>query len=282
MATRRLAGVIGTPIGHSLSPTIHGHWIAQQGVNASYVPIEVQSDDLAKLFDLAPRIGFAGFNVTAPHKEAAFSLCTETSKVARRAETVNLVVFREDGSAYGDSTDGFGFLESLRHAAGFEAKGKVAAVIGAGGASRAVVDALIDAGAEEVRLANRRIERAEAIARRAGKLVTVLPDAHSAEFFDGADLIVQATPFGMHGSKGGAKPWSMPRLSSSVVAIDLIYSPLKTVFLSDAEASGARCVDGLGMLLHQARPSFEAWFNMPVKVDLDLRNIVIRALNDRA
>ena len=283
MATHLLAGVLGKPASHSLSPAIHGYWLAQRRIRGSYVPITIDAEDLGDLFRLAPRIGFAGFNVTAPHKEAAFALCDETSEVAQRSGSVNLVVFRPDGRVFGDSTDGFGFLESVRQGAGFTPRDATAAIIGAGGAARAIVEALIADGAREVRLANRTRERAEAIAAMFDGRVSVFPTpADDPAFYEGAGLIVNATSFGMHGVGGDQKPWRLPTLSDDVVASDLIYAPLRTAFLIDAEAAGARLVDGLGMLLHQARPCFKAWFGQSVDVDAGLRDEVMRVLNERA
>ena len=283
MAEYRLAAVLGLPAGHSLSPTIHSHWIKAHAIRASYVPITIEPDDLAAFFSIAPKIGFVGFNVTAPHKEAAYALCDEASPIAERSGSANLIVFRKDGTVFGDSTDGFGFLESVRQESGFTPSGARIAIIGAGGAARAIVEALVAGGAAEIRIANRTLARAEAIAALFDERVKVFAaPADQAAFYDGADLIVNASSFGMHGLSGGAKPWRLPKLSATVVATDLIYAPLRTAFLIDAEAAGARCVDGLGMLLHQARPSFEAWFGPAVDVDAALREEVIRVLNEHA
>ncbi len=281
-ATHALAAVLGMPAAHSLSPVIHGYWLRRRRVAASYVPIEIRAEDLAAFFALAPRIGFRGFNVTAPHKEAAYALCDRRSEVAERSGSVNLVVFDADG-VFGDSTDGYGFLANLAAETGFDAASKTVSVVGAGGAAKALVDALALAGAAEIRVANRTPSRAEEIAARFRAGVTAF-EAWPAEerFFEGADLIINATSYGMKGEVAGAKPWRLPALPPETIAAELIYAPLETVFLADAVASGARPVDGLGMLLHQARPSFEAWFGVAVDVDAGLRVEVMRALDELA
>lgn len=277
-----LAAVLGLPAAHSLSPVIHGHWLAACDLSASYIPIEVQNADFDSFFQMAPRLGFRGFNVTAPYKQRAFELCVTTTDRARRAQSVNLVVFSADG-AHGDSTDGRGFLASLAAAVDFEPADKRIAVLGAGGAARAIVDALLTAGAATIVLANRTQARAEALAARFDDRVSAWsrwPAAQS--FFDGADLIIHGTTYGMKGVCDGEKPWRLPPLKPDVVAAELIYAPLETPFLRDAAEAGARTVDGLGMLLHQAAPCFTAWFGVDVAVDAGLRGAVMRALDRQA
>lgn len=277
-----LAAVLGMPAAHSLSPVIHSYWLRRGGVSGSYIPIEIEAGDLKAFFALAPRIGFRGFNVTAPHKEAAFSLCDRLSATAERSGSVNLVVFGPDG-VYGDSTDGFGFLANLEAESGFLAGGKTVAMLGAGGAAKALTEALIAAEAKEVRIANRTFARAAALAERFDARVVAKEGWPADEsLFDGADLIIHATTYGMKGDLTGEKPWRLPPLAPGTIAAELIYAPLETVFLKEAAAAGARPVDGLGMLLHQARPCFEAWFGVPVYVDAGLRDEVMRVLDERA
>ncbi|MCI4663357.1 MAG: shikimate dehydrogenase [Neomegalonema sp.] len=281
MSTHRLAAVLGKPTAHSLSPIIHNYWFRKHGISGAYIPMDVEDIDLKNLFEIAPKIGFSGFNITAPLKEAAYKLCTRVSETASRAQSVNLVVF-SNGDVIGDSTDGYGFLENLQEETGFVSEGQTACIIGAGGAARAIVEGLIARGAKEVRISNRTPARAEAIAATFDGRVRVVEGWPASErFYDGASLIVHATTYGMHGELEGARPWRFPQLDKHVIAADLIYVPLKTVFLEDAEGAGARLVDGLGMLLHQARPCFDAWFDCPVQVDAGLRNEVIRVLNAR-
>lgn len=278
----QLAGVIGMPAAHSLSPAIHNYWIKKEGVSAFYVPIEMSAADFRSLIDLGPKIGFRGYNITAPHKELAYALCDVVSPEAERAKSVNLIIF-DGGTIRGDSTDGFGFIANLEAEAGFTPDGKCIAILGAGGAARSIVDGLVAAGAGQIRIANRTSSRAKA-------LEAIAPDrVHASEvwpaeesFFRGADLIIHATTFGMKGDNAGDNaPWRLPPLHRDVIAAELIYAPLETPFLRDAAAAGATPVDGLGMLLHQARPCFEAWFGPKVDVDAGLRAEITAILKSR-
>jgi shikimate dehydrogenase len=225
--------------------------------------------------------GFVGCNVTVPHKEAALACVDEAHPLAHRIGAVNTVVVQEDGSLYGLNTDGFGFLENLTHGyRGFSPVSGPAVVLGAGGAARAVVAALLDGGAPEVRILNRTLERAEAMAVELAGMgmgtLTVEPWSSRADALAGAALLVNTTTLGMTG-----KPpleIDLSDLPASALVNDIVYAPLETPLWAQARARGNPVVDGLGMLLHQARPGFEAWFGRLPDVTDDLRSYVLASI----
>lgn len=278
----RLAGVIGWPIGHSRSPQLHGHWLARYRIDGAYVPMAVPPERLQAALRGLAALGFRGCNVTVPHKEAAMALVDELDPLARRIAAVNTIVVREDGSLFGTNTDGFGFLANLQAGAsldagegGWSAAAGPAVVIGAGGAARAVIVALADAGAPEIRLANRTRARAETLAAELGGPIAVVDWADRAAALDGAALLVNTTTEGMV----GRPPLDLPldALPPAALVNDIVYAPLETPLLAAARARGNPVVDGLGMLLHQARPGFEAWFGVAPTVDAALRAAVLGA-----
>lgn len=267
-ARARLAGILGWPVAHSRSPRLHGHWIARHGVDGAYVPLPVRPEHFAAAVRALATLGFRGANVTIPHKEAAFALCDDLTPRARRAGAVNTLVFA-DGRVAGDTTDGFGFLESLRDAApDFDPASGPAVVLGAGGAARAVAAALLDAGCPRLTLVNRDAARARALAAALGGPVAAADAAPLAE----AALLVNATSLGMAGQPPLAL--DVAPLPGRALVADLVYVPLETPLLAAARARGLRAVDGLGMLLHQARPGFAAWFGAEPAVDDALRRAV--------
>jgi shikimate dehydrogenase len=270
----RLAGVIGWPVSHSRSPLLHNHWLERYGIDGAYVPLAVRPEDIEAALRALPKLGFAGANVTLPHKEAALAACDETDAFARHVGAVNTIVIAADGSLHGSNTDGFGFLENLREGApGWRPDMGPAVVLGAGGAARAVLGALLDAGVPEIRLSNRTTARAEALAASFGGPIHVVPWAEAAAALEGAALLVNTTSLGMTGQPPLAL--DLAALSAQAVVTDLVYVPLRTALLEAAARRGCRIVDGLGMLLHQARPGFEAWFNRAPQVTEDLRRLVL-------
>ncbi|WP_225770353.1 shikimate dehydrogenase [Inquilinus sp. Marseille-Q2685] len=278
-AKGRLAGVIGWPIGHSRSPQLHGHWLARYAIDGAYVPMAVPPERLEAALRGLAALGFRGCNVTVPHKEAAMALVDELDPPARRIAAVNTIVVREDGSLFGTNTDGFGFLANLQAGApGWSAGSGPAVVVGAGGAARAVIVALADAGAPEIRLANRTRARAEKLAAELGAAelggpITVVDWADRAAALDGAALLVNTTTEGMVGRPALDMP--LDALPADALVNDIVYAPLETPLLAVARARGNPVVDGLGMLLHQARPGFEAWFGVAPTVDAALRSAVL-------
>ena len=273
----KIAGVMGWPVEHSLSPRLHGYWLTRYGIDGAYVPFAVDPNRFGDAMRGLVGLGFAGTNVTVPHKESAFALVDEASEVAIRAGAVNTVIAREDGSLFGTNTDGFGFIENLRDAQpGWSARGGPAVVFGAGGAARAICAAILDAGAPRVRLVNRTRERAEILAKQVGGPIDVIAwDQRDWSLMD-ATLVVNTTTQGMHGRP--PLDINLDRLPQNATVTDIVYTPLITPLLRAAQARGNSIVDGLGMLLHQGRPGFAAWFGVDPEVTTDLRDFVRRGL----
>ncbi len=271
----RLAGVMGWPVGHSLSPRLHGFWLERYGIDGAYVPLAVAPARFERALAALAHMGFRGVNLTLPHKEAALGLCDEVAPLAQRIGAVNTLVF-EDGRLKGDNTDAFGFLENLRQGApGWEPPSGPALVLGAGGAARAVAVALLDAGVPEMRLANRTAARAEALARALGDRVTPVPWQSRGEALEGLALLVNTTSLGMTGQP--ALDLDLDPLPQEALVSDIVYAPLETPLIARARARGNPAVDGLGMLLHQARPGFEAWYGVAPEVTAELRAFVLAA-----
>lgn len=264
----RLAGVLGWPVSHSRSPRLHGHWLGTLSLDGAYVPLPVHPDRFAGAVKALADLGFRGANVTIPHKQAAFTVCDVVDATAQRAGAVNTLVFR-DGRIEGSNTDGFGFLESVRdQAPGWHPQAGPAVLLGAGGAARAIAAALLDAGCPRVTLVNRSRNRAEALARDLGGPVAVADAPPLRE----AVLLVNTTSLGMQGQP--PLVLDLAPLPAGAVVADIVYVPLETPLLAAARTRGLRAVDGLGMLLHQARPGFEAWFGVAPRVDAALRAVV--------
>jgi len=269
----KLAGVIGWPVGHSRSPRLHGYWLKHLGIDGAYVPLAVKPEDFEQVLRALPRMGFAGANVTVPHKEQALALADHVEPLARRIGAVNTLVVRPDGSIEGRNTDAFGFLENLRHGAPHWNAAEPAVVLGAGGAARAVCAALVDAGVPDIRLVNRSRDRAEKLAAEIGGRFTVVEWDKAADALAGAGLLVNTTTLGMTGQPPLAL--DLAALPLHAVVNDIVYAPLMTDLLVAAAARGNRAVDGLGMLLWQALPGFEAWFGARPEVTPALRAYVL-------
>lgn len=269
-----LAGVIGAPVAHSRSPVLHGYWLRKYGIRGYYVPLEVAQVDLEEVLRAMPKMGFVGANVTIPHKESALRIADIVSDRAALVGAANTLIFRPDGKIHADNTDGYGFLENLRQGApGWSAADGPCVVLGAGGAARAVVTSLLEAGAEEIRLTNRTRNRAEALRAEFGTKVVVHDWVQAANAIDGAATVINTTSLGMVGKSELRVP--LDGLSPDAVVTDLVYTPLETGLLVKARAIGCRTVDGLGMLLHQAVPGFERWFGVRPEVDEALREAVL-------
>lgn len=270
----RLAGVMGWPVSHSLSPRLHGYWLEMLDIDGAYVPLAVEPDNAADAIAGLAKLGFRGLNVTVPHKETAMAAVDDVDDLARRIGAVNTIVFSEDGKSQGTNTDGFGFLENIRQQApAHDVAGGPAVVLGAGGASRAVIVALLDAGVPEIRLTNRTAERATALAQAVDGNVTTVPWEQREDALAEASLLVNTTTLGMTGQ--ATLDLDLARLPESACVNDIVYAPLETPLLADARARGNVIVDGIGMLLHQARPGFRAWFGADPEVTEALRDHVL-------
>ncbi len=273
----KLAGVAGWPIGHSLSPALHGYWIAEYGLDAAYVPLAIAPDGFADAFKALPKLGFRGLNVTLPHKEEAFRLVDTRDETATATGAVNTVVF-EGGRVHGRNTDVFGFAESLRETGFASLASADVVVLGAGGAARGVVAALFSLGASRVYLVNRTAERAHALAAHFGSRVSVQEWSALPALLSATGMLVNTTSLGMVGQP--PLEIDLKPMRQGVVA-DIVYRPLETPLLAQALAQGLKTVDGLGMLLHQARPGFAAWFGVEPKVTPGLRAHLVSILERR-
>ncbi len=271
-----LAGVIGHPVAHSRSPALHGYWLKRYGIKGHYIPLDIGQADLREALHTMPKLGFVGLNVTIPHKETVLALADVVTDRAALIGAANTLIFRKDGRIHADNTDGSGFMANLRqHAPHWNPHAGPAAIFGAGGAARAVIAALIEVGCPEIRLANRTRPRAEALRADFGAKLHVHDWVHAANMLEGAALVVNTTSLGMSGKPDFRVP--LDALTPGTIVTDLVYTPLATQFLIEAQERGAHIVDGLGMLLHQAAPGFERWFNHRPEVDDATRAAVLGA-----
>jgi len=271
-----LAGVIGDPIGHSKSPILHGHWLKRYGINGHYIPIHVARDDFADVLKTLPKMGFRGVNVTIPHKETALQIADTITDRAALIGAANTLTFTTSGTVQADNTDGIGFLANIKQRfPDWKASNGSALVLGAGGASRAIVSALLGDGVSEVILVNRTRSRSEALRDQLGARIKVADWTKIPEVLPHVATVVNTTSLGMVGQP--ALNIDLTGLNKDTVVNDLVYAPLMTDFLLQAEQAGANIVDGLGMLLHQAAPGFERWFGQRPDVDNDLRKAVLSA-----
>lgn len=269
----KLAGVIGWPVAQSRSPVLHGHWLKQYGVSGAYLPLPVQPERLPDAIRGLRALGFSGCNVTIPHKLAVLKLVDQVDPVATRIGAVNTVVVQDNGMLSGFNTDAYGFLASLRDVRGdFKASTGPIVILGAGGAARAVVVALLDDGATEIRLANRTKERAQELACIDPARIGVIDWDDRNAVLDGAALLVNTTSQGMVGYP--PLDIALDALPKAAAVCDIVYNPLETPLLAAARRRGNTAVDGLGMLLHQAVPAFEAFYGVRPHVSNELRRAV--------
>lgn len=275
-----LAGVMGWPVSHSRSPRLHGWWLRHYGIDGAYVPLSVPPERVVEAVRALPALGFRGANVTVPHKEAVIAGLDRLDPAARRIGAVNTIVVAPDGALEGRNTDGFGFVGNLRAGApGRDLAAGPAVVLGAGGAARAILVALADAGVPEIRLVNRTEARARALAEELGGPIRAVAWDRRAHCLDGAALLVNTTTQGMAGHP--PLDLALDALPGTALVTDIVYTPLETPLLAAARARGNAVVDGLGMLLHQARPGFEAWFGRAPEVTDGLRRFVLGEAPER-
>ncbi|KGK78635.1 shikimate dehydrogenase [Thalassobacter stenotrophicus] len=270
----KLAGVIGQPIAHSRSPHLHGHWLKRYGISGHYIPMEVAQSDLKSVLETLPKMGFQGVNVTLPHKEAALELADSVTDRAALIGAANTLTFTADGRIQADNTDGVGFLANIQdYVPEWSAKSGPCVVFGAGGASRAIIAALSQAGAPLIRVTNRTRARSDALKDHFGAKIEVVDWVQAGNVLGDASLLVNTTSLGMQGKSALRVP--LDDLRPETVVTDIVYTPLETELLRTAKAAGCRTVDGLGMLLHQASPGFERWFGTAPEVDMNLRKAVL-------
>lgn len=261
-----LAAVIGCPVAHSKSPQLQRHWLDAYGIAGHYVPMHVEPGDLEDVIRMMPKMGYVGANITIPHKVAVMSIADQVTDRATLIGAANTLIYRNDGTILADNTDGYGFITNLHQAAPlWDPKSGPAVVFGAGGASRAVVASLLEAGVPELMLSNRTRARADQLRQEFGARIRVVEWVQAGNVIEEASLLVNTTSLGMVGKPRLRVP--LDGLRRETVVSDLIYAPLKTDLLQCAEDIGCTTVDGLGMLLHQAVPGFERWFGQRPKVD---------------
>lgn len=275
-----LAGVIGWPVSHSRSPALHTFWLNEYHIKGAYVPLAVAPENLLDTLELLPRIGFSGLNVTVPHKEAVFAFADKlgvADRVARRIGAVNTLIFERGKIVNATNTDCIGFIQNLISGAPHWKPAKTRAlVLGAGGAARGIIIGLIDAGVRHITILNRTRAKAEALAEalKDEPCEIRVDDWNECNVdLSQSNLLVNTTTLGMHGQEN--LNLNLTDLSKDAIVTDIVYTPLKTKLLQDAAARGLTAVDGLGMLLHQAAPGFEAWFGMKPQVSQALRTHVL-------
>jgi shikimate dehydrogenase len=268
-----LAGLMGWPVMHSRSPQLHNYWLAQHGLAGSYVPLAIKPEGLRTALRALPALGFSGCNLTIPHKQAALGIVDRVDPLAKRIGAVNCVVVAPDGSLEGRNTDAFGFIESVREAQrDWRADAGPIAVIGAGGGARAVLVGLIDQGAGEIRLVNRTPARATALAQAPGGPIKPFGWAQRHAALDGAAMLINTTNQGMIGEP--PLDLVLDRLPTSALVCDIVYIPRETPLLAAVRKRGNPAMNGLGMLIHQARAAFQAWFGIMPEATPELRAIV--------
>jgi shikimate dehydrogenase len=270
----KCGGIIGWPISHSLSPRLHGYWLDKYKIDGAYIPLLVKPEHIEEALRALPVLGFRGVNLTLPHKETAFKIVDHVDPLAQHIGAINTVIVREDGKLEGRNTDTYGFTQNLL-AAGFVPTDRPVMVLGAGGAARAAVAALVSERIHDIRIVNRTSERAETLAGAFPQAKITVHKWNDTAAFKDIQLLVNATSLGMK-----TKPLleiSLDALPSDAWVNDMVYAPLETDLLKQAAARGNKTVDGLGMLLHQARPAFAAFFGVEPEVTDDLRHYVLKA-----
>lgn len=271
-----VAGVVGAPVAHSLSPAIHNAWIEESQLDAAYVPFAPPPAGFAAFIQGMRGGAIRGVNVTIPFKEEALDLADEASDLARRAGAANLLLFREDGAIVAHNTDGEGMLSAMAHQADFKPEDGPAVILGAGGAARGAAAALLEAGAPAVRVINRTRDRALVLARQLGGNIEAFGREDALQALRDCACVINATSLGLGGGPG--PDIDLEAAPHQAVVMDMVYKPLETGFIQRAKARGMRTVDGLEMLIRQAIPSFEAFFGRPPPATVNIRLLALEAL----
>lgn len=272
-----LAGVMGWPVMHSRSPMFHNYWLKEHKLAGTYVPLAIRPEHLAAALRGLHPLGFAGVNVTIPHKQEAMKIIDEVDALGKAIGAVSCITVRPDGSLAGTNNDCYGFIQAVKQEhAGWRADAGPIAVIGAGGGSRAVCYGLAREGAREIRLVNRSFERAREIAREFGGPIKALEWKDRNDALEGVATVVNTTSQGMVGNP--ALDIRLDKLPKNALAADIVYIPLETPFLAQARKRGNRTMNGLGMLLNQGRPAWKAWFGIEPEVTVELRAMVEKTI----
>lgn len=273
----KVAGVVGHPVAHTLSPTLHNAWLAAAGIDGVYVPFNVFPENFPSFVNGLRGGSLTGLNVTVPFKTVALTLADEVSDRARLAQAANVLVFGPEGTVFADNTDGLGLLSAFAvQAPGFDPAAAPVAILGAGGAARGAAAAFLSAGAADIRIINRTVARAREIAADLGPTVRAYGLDQAGKAFAGVGALINATSAGLSGSGSLDVPIGATPLTA--VVMDMVYKPLRTPFLAEAQALGRHTVDGLEMLIGQAIPAFRAFYGQPPPDGIDVRALAIQAL----
>lgn len=274
MKTAPVVAVLGYPIHHSKSPKMHGFWLDQVTVPGHYIPLEIHPDNFESALKNMPKLGFRGANVTIPYKERALEIADFVSERAERIGAANTLYFDADGKIHADNTDGYGFITNLKNGAShWTAKSGPAFVLGAGGAARAILDALITEDTPKIYLTNRTKERALKLAQEFGDRVKVVDWDDKNTILSDITTLINTTSLGMNGNDDLGLNFSL--LTDAMTVTDIVYTPLETELLKHAKQQGCTCVDGLGMLIYQGIPGFENWFGATPVVTDELRELLL-------
>ena len=269
-----LAGVIGDPISHSKSPTLHRFWLNQNNINGHYIPLKVSKIDLKLVLKTLPKMGFSGVNVTVPHKESVLKSANEITLSASQIGSANTLTFLPCGGFKADNTDGYGFLKNLEeNKPTWDSSNAKVLIIGAGGASRAVISALLNSGVSKIVITNRTYERAYELKEYFDQKIDVIKWNEKEQFLGEINTLVNTTTLGMLGYAN--LDLSLSRINKGTIVLDLVYNPIKTTLLQNAEKQGCKIIDGLGMLLHQATPGFKEWFGVEPKITNEIRKRIL-------
>jgi shikimate dehydrogenase len=269
-----LAGVIGDPISHSKSPTLHRFWLNQNNINGHYIPLKVSKIDLELVLKTLPKMGFSGVNITVPHKESVLKIANEITLSASQIGSANTLTFLPCGGFKADNTDGYGFLKNLEeNEAAWDPSNAKVLIIGAGGASRAVISALLKSGVSKIVITNRTYERANELKEYFDRKIDVINWNEKEQFLGEINTLVNTTTLGMLGCEN--LDLSLSSINMGTIVLDLVYNPIKTTLLQNAEKQGCKIIDGLGMLLHQATPGFKEWFGVEPKITNEIRKRIL-------
>ena len=269
-----LAGVIGDPILHSKSPILHRFWLNQNNINGHYIPLKVSKTNLELVLKTLPKMGFSGVNVTVPHKESVLKIAIEITESASQIGSANTLTFLPCGGFKADNTDGYGFLKNLEETeTTWDPSNAKVLILGAGGASRAVISALLNSGVSKIVITNRTLERANELKEYFYRKIDVIKWNEKEQFLGEINTLVNTTTLGMLGCENLDLP--LPSINKGTIVLDLVYNPIKTTLLQNAEKQGCKIIDGLGMLLHQATPGFKEWFGVEPKITNEIRKRIL-------
>ena len=269
-----LAGVIGDPILHSKSPILHRFWLNQNNINGHYIPLKVSKMNLELVLKTLPKMGFSGVNVTVPHKESVLKIANEITQSASQIGSANTLTFLPCGGFKADNTDGYGFLKNLEETeTTWDPLNAKVLILGAGGASRAVISALLNSGVSKIVITNRTHERANELKEYFDRKIDVIKWNEKEQFLGEINTLVNTTTLGMLGCENLDLP--LPSINKGTIVLDLVYNPIKTTLLQNAEKQGCKIIDGLGMLLHQATPGFKEWFGVEPKITNEIRKRIL-------